>query len=72
VDGGGHAIFGLMDNICATNTVASYLADGIYPPADMTCPANPPSGAPVTNAAPSPERGQAIRAIRRQMLPIHR
>jgi len=28
VDGGGHGIFGLVDNVCATQTLADYLASG--------------------------------------------
>ncbi len=70
VDGGGHAIFGLMDNVCATETIASYLVEGAFPQADGTCPANPPEASALTER--SAQRQQAIKAIQRQITPIHR
>ncbi|HEU4603345.1 MAG TPA: alpha/beta hydrolase, partial [Steroidobacteraceae bacterium] len=76
VDGGGHAIFGLMDNICATQTVAAYLAEGDFPSADTTCPANASTaqGAMAFGARTRTDgtREQAIEAALRQMTPLHR
>ncbi|HEU4653566.1 MAG TPA: alpha/beta hydrolase [Steroidobacteraceae bacterium] len=76
VDGGGHAIFGLMDNICATQTVAAYLADGHFPSADTTCPANASTAQDAkmfdTRARTDSTREQAIEAALRQMTPLHR
>jgi len=65
VDGGGHAIIGIGDNICAAQTFSNYMASGILPAEGTTCPANP-SGA--SAAAVSPERREVIRKARREMM----
>jgi pimeloyl-ACP methyl ester carboxylesterase len=70
VEGGGHAIFGLMDNVCATQTVADYLAEGVFPDADATCPANPASA--TRQDERSSVREQAIRAVLRELMPMRR
>lgn len=79
VDGGGHAIFGLMNNTCATDTVAAYLADGVFPAEDSTCPANanaPEADTTMTMSAASARgentRDQAIKTLLRQMSPMRR
>jgi len=80
VEGGGHAIYGFMDNSCATETVTAYLADGTFPPKDATCPANlanaetqpvRTSRTDVSGRADTP-REKAIREIARRLMPIHR
>jgi pimeloyl-ACP methyl ester carboxylesterase len=77
VDGGGHAIFGLMDNSCATETVTTYLADGVFPSKDATCPANPDAQAAVTSANAASARAdnsrdRARKTALRQLRPVHR
>lgn len=78
VDGGGHAIFGLMDNTCATETVAAYLADGDYPTADATCPANASTQQKQENtalaarASAANAHDQAVEAVLRQLTPLRR
>lgn len=76
VDGGGHAIFGLMDNACATETVAAYLANGDFPSADATCPANANTEGGATTfaarASTDSTRDQAIKAVLRQLTPMRR
>jgi pimeloyl-ACP methyl ester carboxylesterase len=69
VDAGGHAIFGLMDNMCATQTVADYLTNGNFPSADTTCPANPVGTTAEGEQAAA--REQARQAAPRRMKPLH-
>jgi pimeloyl-ACP methyl ester carboxylesterase len=65
VDAGGHGVFGLIDNICATDAVSDFLAEGVLPPSDTSCPA----GAAALSVE-SELRSQASRAAWREMSPI--
>jgi hypothetical protein len=67
VDGGGHGIIAIGDNICAAQTFSDYMANGTLPQDGTTCPANPPSS---SAQGVSAERQQMIRAARRQMTPF--
>jgi pimeloyl-ACP methyl ester carboxylesterase len=68
VDQGGHAIFGFADNVCAADTVANYLASGVLPSSDTTCPTNP---AGATTQARDPARSNVIRSAMRRVMPVH-
>ena len=64
VDQGGHTVYLLNPNTCGNAIVTAYLAEGILPSSDQSCPADPPSAALQSVDA---LRAQAIEELARRV-----
>jgi len=70
VDEGGHAIYGLETNTCATSAVTAYLADGVFPAQDRSCTAEPSAAkADPRDAQRDPARDQVRKLLQRSRWP---